>query len=139
MATTDNQNDCVICLEQIDNDSLNDESKVTTFNCGHILHYECTYQYVLDLFHKDVDITCPICRNVECASTSTIYIETQNKLGIKTNRHHTVSFDIENTNELTETEVELMPVPLWKKIVSFCIALISISILTFFILLIMTS
>jgi hypothetical protein len=136
MASTENQNDCVICLEPIDDEQLNDESKVTHFSCGHTLHYECTYKYVLDLFHKDVDIICPICRHVECASTSTVYIETQSKLGIKTNRYHTIGFDIENMGDATEVEVELAPIPLWKKIIIFCMRVFSVSIIAFIILLI---
>lgn len=136
MASTENQNDCVICLEPIDDELLNDESKITHFSCGHTLHYECTYKYVLNLFHKDVDIICPICRHVECASTSTVYIETQSKLGIKTNRYHTIDFDIENTYDAVEVEIELVPIPLRKKIMVCCMSFFSISVITFFILLI---
>lgn len=137
MASAESQNDCVICLEPIDDELVHDETKVTHFSCGHILHYECTSKYVLDLFHKDVDITCPICRNVECASTSTVYIETQNNLGFKTNRYHTIDF--ENTYEEIEVEIELEPIPLRKKIMVCCMSFVSISVITFFILLIVHS
>lgn len=125
---------CVICLDPIDEDKVNDKAQVTKFKCKHMLHQGCTYKYVLDLFHKHVDISCPICRNVECTTTSSIYKETKQQLGIKSNMRHGV--DIENPSDVA-IHYEPLYIPLWKKVMLFGIGLMTLSIITFLILWIM--
>lgn len=54
----DYNDECPICLEDLDNDN------VVKLSCGHLLHCDC----VRELFEKQldeyIDLSCPICRNI---------------------------------------------------------------------------
>lgn len=126
---------CVICIDTIDNDKVNDDQQVTKFNCGHILHHDCASRYVLGLFQKNANISCPTCRYVECDSMSELYKETQKNMGIKINTYHTVGFDIENTGDTTIIQIEREPIPLWKKTVLFIVSIMCIGFIAVLILL----
>lgn len=58
---------CVICLDDLQRD------KTIHFHCKHVLHVKCCVEYVHSLFKKNADISCPICRCVECYSGSSHY------------------------------------------------------------------
>lgn len=61
------ENLCVICLEDLD------KGEPIHFHCGHIFHIHCILDWIVSLFQKNADISCPICRYVECYSDSPHY------------------------------------------------------------------
>ena len=68
--------ECVICFENIQ--TLKEAGKqVEVFSCNHQLCYDCAEMYILDLIKKDVNIHCPLCRNVLCYSNSDVYQQTR--------------------------------------------------------------
>ncbi len=72
----DDTNDCVICLEALDDKTIN-------YNCGHILHIKCLLNYVKSQLENNQDITCPICRNVECFRGSKRYLDIRHMFGFE--------------------------------------------------------
>lgn len=68
---------CVICLEE-----YGDDAKTMNYNCGHTMHVDCTYEWVCSQFKKNVDITCPVCRFVQCHVNSQYYRRLKRDLGI---------------------------------------------------------
>jgi hypothetical protein len=73
------QDECVICLESLDDPSNHD---TISFHCGHDFHVSCTKKYILSLFEKKADISCPICRFVECYAHSPEYAKMKRIFGI---------------------------------------------------------
>ena len=52
---------CPICLESVDI-----ETGVYTFVCGHKIHVDCTHRYVehiIDSSYEEIIVKCPICRS----------------------------------------------------------------------------
>lgn len=76
----DDHNDCVICLEPLYDDSL---AKTVKFSCAHELHMTCALKFVEDKLRKNVDITCPTCRFVQCAKRTQTYKYMQCHFGIQ--------------------------------------------------------
>lgn len=70
---------CVICLE-----NYSEDTGTMNFNCGHILHIDCTHEWVCTQFKRNVDITCPVCRFVQCHVKSPYYRRLKHDLGICT-------------------------------------------------------
>lgn len=70
---------CVICLEEYEPDA-----KTMNYHCGHIMHMHCTYEWVCSQFRMNVDITCPVCRFVQCHVNSPYYRRLKQELGITT-------------------------------------------------------
>lgn len=68
---------CVICLED-----YSDDAKTMNYNCGHTMHIDCTHEWVCSQFKRNVDITCPICRFVQCHVNSHYYRRLKRELGI---------------------------------------------------------
>lgn len=69
------ENACVICLEKLDDD------KSIRFHCGHIFHIRCILEWTYSLFAKNTDISCPVCRHIECHLHSSSYNEIKRALG----------------------------------------------------------
>ena len=49
--------ECSICLENGTN---------TVLKCGHIYHYKCMLEWVKVCITNKTDLTCPLCRGIEC-------------------------------------------------------------------------
>lgn len=73
---TDDDNICVICLEDLN------KGEPIHFHCGHVFHIHCIFDWTCRLFHKNVDISCPICRNIECHHQAPNYIELRRIVGL---------------------------------------------------------
>jgi Ring finger domain len=65
----DSDDICVICLEDYD------KGEPIHFRCGHVFHIHCVLDWTTSLFRNNADISCPICRSIECRSNSPIYIQ----------------------------------------------------------------
>lgn len=63
----DDDNACVICLESLD------EEQSIHFHCEHVFHIHCILEWIYSLFDKNVDISCPVCRSIECKASSPYY------------------------------------------------------------------
>lgn len=122
---SEESNACVICLDILSETSLNDNNITSKFSCGHIFHRTCTYDYVLNLVNNGKDISCPICRNIECCADSSIYRDTRNNL-------ERVLFDNMSNVQLGYEEIGF---PLWKKGVLLCIFLMTLCIIVYVIML----
>lgn len=72
---------CVICLENFD------EGEPIYFHCGHIFHIHCILDWIVSLFQKNTDISCPICRSIECYSNSPHYRVLKRLVGFDDHRH----------------------------------------------------
>jgi Ring finger domain len=69
----DDTNDiCVICLEDYEDDG---KGEPIHFSCGHIFHIHCIFDWMTSLFRNNSDISCPICRSIECKSNSPLYVQ----------------------------------------------------------------
>lgn len=89
---------CVICLEE-----HGDDARTMNFHCGHIMHIDCTYEWVCSQFKRNVDITCPVCRFVQCHVNSPYYRRLKRELGIVTEQLPSIiSLDIGNTERRIE-------------------------------------
>lgn len=86
---TDDTSVCVICLEDLNHHVIN-------YNCKHILHITCLLDYVKSQIEKKQDITCPICRNVECSVGSQHYETVRQMFG------YTVSDNLSNTMDVDQ-------------------------------------
>lgn len=85
----DTEHICVICLEDYD------KGEPMHFRCGHIFHINCILDWITSLFRNNADISCPICRSIECKSNSPLYVQlrraifpyeqTYNLVGIRNN------------------------------------------------------
>lgn len=85
----DTDNICVICLEDYG------KGEPIHFSCGHIFHIHCIFDWMTSLFRNNSDISCPICRSIECKSNSHLYVQlrrsifpieqTYNLVGIRSN------------------------------------------------------
>jgi hypothetical protein len=63
------ENTCVICLEDLDDE----HPRSIHFQCGHVFHLHCILTWIYNLYDKNADISCPVCRSIECHSTSSYY------------------------------------------------------------------
>lgn len=63
---------CVICLEDYEDDG---KGEPIHFSCGHIFHIHCIFDWMASLFRNNSDISCPICRSIECKSNSPLYVQ----------------------------------------------------------------
>lgn len=89
----DDENVCVICLE-----SLDDKQSIH-FHCGHIFHLHCILEWIYNLFEKNADISCPICRYVECHARSPYYNIMKNAVGYTQPQHnHNVEVQSRHVN-----------------------------------------
>lgn len=68
---------CAICIEEIDTQENDDTRKLT---CGHEFHLHCITPVVVNSFLARKDVICPLCRNVECHTTSMTYQSAYNSL-----------------------------------------------------------
>lgn len=73
----DNSGVCAVCLEAY-------ETAFSTMNyhCGHVFHIECTREWVCTQFKSNVDLTCPICRFVQCHARSPYYRRLRREMGV---------------------------------------------------------
>lgn len=67
---------CAICIEEVDAEN-EDVRKLT---CGHEFHLHCITPVVVNSFLARKDVICPMCRNVECRTTSMTYQSAYNSL-----------------------------------------------------------
>lgn len=98
---------CVICLDEYEPDA-----KTMNFNCGHIMHIDCTYEWVCSQFRRNTDITCPVCRFVQCHVNSPYYKRLKRELGITTEQSHELPSIINNVDgglilEIGATRIEI--------------------------------
>lgn len=96
---SDDENACVICLENLD-----DEQSIH-FHCGHIFHVHCILEWIYSLFEKNADISCPICRSIECHSRSPYYNVMKIAVGYTQPTQH--SFNIEVQRRLHNNNVDI--------------------------------
>jgi hypothetical protein len=89
---SDDENACVICLEDLD------DIQSIHFHCGHIFHIHCILEWIYSLFQKNADISCPICRSVECHSRSPYYNVLKVLVGYNEQRHSHVG-EIQTRNQ----------------------------------------
>ena len=97
----DDENSCVICLEGLD------KERSIHFRCGHIFHIQCILEWIYNLFEKNTDISCPVCRSIECHSTSPYYNIMKRAVGYNgqqynynievQQRHHNNNIDISSS------------------------------------------
>lgn len=71
---------CAVCLEAYDSEA----SSTMNYLCGHVFHIECTREWVCTQFKSNVDLTCPICRFVQCHVRSPYYRRLKREMGITT-------------------------------------------------------
>lgn len=76
ITNTDDDNICVICLEDLN------KGEPIHFHCGHVFHVYCIFDWTCSLFQKNADISCPVCRNVECHHHAPNYIELRRIVGL---------------------------------------------------------
>lgn len=86
---SDDENMCVICLE-----SFNDE-RLIHFHCGHIFHLHCILEWIYSLFDKNTDISCPVCRSIECYSNSPYYNVMKVLVGYNQPAQHRYSTEVQ--------------------------------------------
>ncbi len=85
----DNEDICVICLENFD------AGEPMYFHCGHIFHIHCILDWIVSLFQKNADISCPICRSIECYSNSPHYRVLKRVVGFNHHSHMMIINDDE--------------------------------------------
>jgi hypothetical protein len=77
---------CAICIEEIEitdaDDASNGEhvSNVCTLKCGHEFHLPCITPVIVNSFLARKDVICPMCRNVECCTSTLTYQSAYNSL-----------------------------------------------------------
>lgn len=79
--TIDGENACAICLEEmvaldtedIETGSKGKDKSLCKLKCGHEYHFHCITPVVVNSFLERKDIICPMCRNVECSTTTPLY------------------------------------------------------------------
>lgn len=86
---SNDENACVICLE-----NLNDEQSIR-FHCGHIFHIHCILEWIYSLFVRNADISCPICRSIECHSGSQYYNIMKRAIGYNRPIQHNHNIEIQ--------------------------------------------
>lgn len=85
----DDENGCVICLETLDdNQSIN-------FHCGHTFHLHCILEWIYNLFDKNADISCPVCRYIECNSSSPYYNVMKILVGYNQTTQHNYRIEVQ--------------------------------------------
>lgn len=100
---------CAICIEEIDTtNTVNDDVRQLT--CGHEFHLQCITPVVVNSFLARKDVICPMCRNVECCTTSMTYQSAYNSLIdlVRSEGHNEllgdVRIDIESLERLQSLE-----------------------------------
>lgn len=97
---------CVICLEHLD------EEQSLHFHCGHVFHLHCILAWMYSLFDKNVDISCPICRSIECYSNTPYYnvmkvlvgYNEQHNNNVEVHGRHYIQQDNSNVNVLSSQQ-----------------------------------
>lgn len=75
------ENICVICLEDLE------KGEPIHFHCGHIFHIHCILDWIVSLFQKNADISCPICRSIECYSDTSHYRVLKRVVGFRDHQY----------------------------------------------------
>ncbi len=92
--------DCAICLESID-DLQKEGQEIVTFHCMHRLCRECTTKHITTQLRKNLDISCPVCRNVLLDAKTLKYVE--HRINYFNNIHiHTGENQVRNVNATTQ-------------------------------------
>lgn len=80
---------CAICIEDMlhveggddaEADVENTDNNVCTLKCGHQFHLACITPVVVNSFLGRRDLLCPLCRNVECCTSTLTYQAAYNSL-----------------------------------------------------------
>lgn len=53
--------DCAICLEEFDDDGM-ENNNIVTLACGHKFHHGCMYGVVVSQLENNSNVTCSVCR-----------------------------------------------------------------------------
>jgi hypothetical protein len=62
--------ECSICCEVMD---MSNEDSIYRTKCNHLYHANCIIQYAVTKFSKMQNLTCPLCRSIECNKNDESY------------------------------------------------------------------
>jgi len=86
MDTTINAHTCAICLEEMveregDADvEAQNTIELCTLKCSHKFHLPCITPVIVNSFMERKSVQCPLCRNVECCTSTSLYQGAYNSL-----------------------------------------------------------
>jgi len=88
---------CAVCMETYDS-----EASIMNYHCGHFFHVDCTREWVCTQFKNNVDLTCPVCRFVQCHTRSPYYRRLRREMGvvIETNQQTINAFNVEQAHSI---------------------------------------
>jgi hypothetical protein len=62
--------ECSICCEAMD---MSNEHSIYRTKCNHLYHTDCIIKYAVIKFTKMQNLTCPLCRSIECNKNDESY------------------------------------------------------------------
>lgn len=82
METPNNEHTCAICLEEMVEDDVEAQNavEICTLKCNHKFHLSCITPVVVNSFMVRKSVQCPLCRSIECCTSTSLYQGAYNSL-----------------------------------------------------------